>query len=316
MRILFLGSGEFGLPTLRQLYADYDVAAVISQPDKPAGRRRQLTATPIAQWAMDEGIDVIKTANANSDDILQKVQSLKPDAAVVIAFGQKLGEPLIAALGGLVINLHASLLPKYRGAAPINWAIVNGEKYAGVSVIGLAQKMDAGVVYARAAAPVDPDETAGELHDRLALMGPDLISRVLDHFAHDQLQPETQDDTQATGAPKLCKADAFVDFSQSAEVVRNRIHGLNPWPGIKAAWVDAAGEVKLQLSLCRVKAIACDHNAAPGTIIENHHIACGQGAIEIVELQPPGKRPMSMQQFTNGRDVKVGDKLVSPPVDC
>ncbi len=201
MRLIFLGSGEFGLPTLRRLHEHHAIAAVVSQPDRPAGRRRQDTPTPIAAWAQTTGITVLKPMDVNAPDVVSQLTALKPDAAVVIAFGQKLGDPLIAGLGGLAVNLHASLLPKLRGAAPINWAILNGERETGVTIISLAQRMDAGLIYAQQATPIDPRETAGELHDRLAQLGPSLIESVLAQWKEGKLAGRAQDEAHATRGP-------------------------------------------------------------------------------------------------------------------
>ena len=216
MRLILLGSGAFGLPTFKHLHAHHDVCAVISQPDRPAGRKRQLTATPVAQWAADVGLPTFKPDDANAPQTVAQLAAYKADAAVVIAFGQKLSPLLIDALGRLVVNLHASLLPKYRGAAPINWAMIHGEQATGVSVISLAQKMDAGLIYATAQTPIDPLETAGELHDRLAALGPAVVSDVLRAFADGSLRGVPQDERLATRAPKLSKADGHVDFTQDA----------------------------------------------------------------------------------------------------
>ena len=172
MRLILLGSGEFGLPTFESLAADHDIALVISQPDRPAGRTRQLTPMPVAAWAAEAGLSVATTDNVNTADFTDRVRALNADAAVVIAFGQKLSPAFIDALGSLTVNLHSSLLPKFRGAAPINRAMMAGETTTGITVIALAQKMDAGEIFGRATTDISPTETAGELHDRLAAMGP------------------------------------------------------------------------------------------------------------------------------------------------
>lgn len=228
MRIVFLGSAEFGLPTLKRLHDRHEVVAVVSQPDRPAGRKRKLAPTPVAAFARDQGMTVHTTDDVNTDEFVDTIRRLEADAGIVIAFGQKLGQPLVAALGRLAVNLHGSLLPKYRGAAPVNWAVINGETETGLTVISLAQRMDAGLIYAQSATPIDPLETAGELHDRLAAMGPDLIEKVLADFDVGALQGREQDESQATRAPKLSKADGWVAFDADATQVRCRIHGLTP----------------------------------------------------------------------------------------
>jgi methionyl-tRNA formyltransferase len=237
MRILFSGSGAFGLPTLKALHQKHQVVAVLTQPDQPAGRKRVLTPTPIGQWAAEQSLPVYKYPNANESDAIAQIASHEPDAGVVIAYGQKLSEELIAAMGKLAVNLHASLLPAYRGAAPINWAMIDGCAQTGNSVIALAQKMDAGDVYATNVTDIDPLENMGQLHDRLAEMGPALILKVLDQLANGTLDPKPQDHSQATLARKLSKTDGVIDdWNQSATQLRQRIHGLTPWPGITVQW--------------------------------------------------------------------------------
>lgn len=312
MRLLFLGSGAFGLPTLRFLHQRHDVAAVISQPDRPAGRKRKLTPTPIAAWAAEHGLPVLKTddVNAPAPGFVEQVRALEPEASVVIAFGQKLSPELIAALGRLAVNLHSSLLPRYRGAAPINWAMIAGDKTTGVSVIGLAQRMDAGRVYATAALDIDPLETAGELHDRLADLGPAAVDTVLRDLRADALQPLAQDESQATRAPKLSKADGTVDFNQPADAIRARIHGLTPWPGCRVEWLPKDGDEPRSLIIGRVRAQSDRTTTAlPGTVLDELHVATAAGTIELLELQAPGTKMMPAHPFARGHGLAPGDLL-------
>ncbi len=311
MRLIFLGSGEFGLPTLKHLSQQHDVAAVISQPDRRAGRGRRLAATPIAAWAQAAGLTVHKTDDADQAQLVSQVRDLHADAAVVVAFGQKLGVPLIDAIGRLAVNLHASLLPKYRGAAPINWAILNGDTQTGVSVISLAQRMDAGLIYAVADTPIDPMETAGELHDRLALMGINLIARVLDDFAAGTLAGQPQDEAQATRAPKLTKADGRVSFDATADEVRRRVHGLTPWPGAHVTWKRRDDATEQPLTLRRVAPEpGTVEQPSPGTILEDHCVAVRDGAVRLLEVQLPGKRVMTIDDFARGHRLRPGDTLL------
>jgi len=310
MRILFFGSGAFGLPTLQDLCEHHEVVEVISQPDKPAGRKQVLTPTPITQWALGRGYTVPRVENVNTTEFVEQVRGYKADASVVIAFGQKLGPELIDAMGRLAVNLHASLLPKYRGAAPINWAMIDNEPVTGVSVIGLAQRMDAGPVYATASTPIDPNETAGELHDRLAQLGPDAVGRVLDQLAKNALSPVVQDESQATKARKFIKADGTVSFDQPAELVRARVHGLTPWPGCRVQWVGENGEDKGTLTLKRMT----DEPGAkikgdPGTIDAQLRVACASGAVKLLEVQAPGGKAMTAEDFARGQGLGAGHKL-------
>lgn len=316
MRLMFFGAGAFGLPTLEALHAQHEVAAVVTQPDKPAGRKRRLAPTPIGQWAADHGLDVWKRDDVNDDAFVERVAAVAPEASVVIAFGQKLSPALIEAMGPLAVNLHASLLPKYRGAAPIQRAMIEGEPVTGVSVIALAQKMDAGVVYAMQETPIDPHETAGELHDRLAGLGPEAIGRVLDDLASGQLQPVEQDHAQATRAPKLTKADGTVDFAAEADAVRSRIHGLTPWPACRVAlWPKNADAPRPDpLTLRRVKGVdGSPAGAEPGTVLDGLRVATASRdrVIELVSVQPPGKRAMPAADFARGHaDFEPGARLL------
>lgn len=310
MRLLFFGSGAFGLPTLHSLCEQHEVVEVVSQPDKPAGRKRVLTPTPIAQWALKQGYAVPRVENVNTPEFVEQIKGYQADASVVIAFGQKLGPELIGAMGELAINLHASLLPKYRGAAPINWAMIDNEPVTGNSVIALAQRMDAGVVYATSQTPIDPNETAGELHDRLSEMGPEVIGKVLQQLASDALELVDQDESRATKARKFTKADGTVSFDQSAELVRARVHGLTPWPGCRVRWVKADGEDKGLLTLKRVREQMDKQSAANfGTVGVDLCIACESGVLQLLEVQAPGGKAMSADDFARGQGLAEGDVL-------
>ncbi len=302
MRLVFLGSGAFGLPTLRALDATHEVALVVSQPDRPAGRRRRLTPTPVAEWAEAVGRPLLRTPDVNDEAARAAIAAEEPEALVVIAFGQKLSPELLGTRPAF--NLHASLLPAYRGAAPINRAMIDGCTETGVSVIALAQRMDAGTVYAQRSLPVDPAETAGELHDRLAELGPETVGAVLDRLAAGTLEGAPQEDRDATPAPKLSRAEATVDFGQPAAAVRARVHGLIPWPGC---------DVTLDSTVLRLLRVR-DHpgpppSAPPGTLLEDGRIACGEGALELLEVQPRGGRPMGFDAYRNGRSLEAGTRL-------
>ena len=303
--LIFSGAGEFGLPTLRALIdAGHQIIQVISQPDRPAGRGRTMTPTPIAAFAVSQGLPLLKTANINSE-------TLPPaDAMIVIAFGQKIGESAVhhPRLGS--VNLHASILPKYRGAAPINWAIINGERVAGNSVIRLAPKMDAGAVLGQSSLDVGELETAGELHDRLAADGAPLMLNVLAQLAAGTAVETPQDESQATIAPKMSRESSKLDFTRPAADIANRIRGMYPWPGCRLRLLDAGSSETARVTLVRARP-AAGSGAAPGTILGDGRIATGDRAIEIVDLQPEGKRPMSLAAFRNGHRWDAGMRVES-----
>ncbi|MCZ6811534.1 MAG: methionyl-tRNA formyltransferase [Planctomycetota bacterium] len=302
MRLVYFGSGEFGLPTLKRLVDEHHVALLVTQPDRPAGRHRLLRPTPACHFAQDHNIETIKPADIRDPQVQQRIHAAGADAFVVIAYGQKLPGALLD--HAFAINLHGSLLPRYRGAAPINWAIINGENETGLSVIRITQRIDAGDVLAQRATPVDPMETAGELECRLADLGPDLVLETLANFRSDQLHPIKQDDRLACPAPKMSKSDATVHFDQPAGAVQRRIHGLTPWPGCT---VTLDGR---QLRVARVElSDAYLADAVPGELLPDRAIACAPGAVRLLEVQPPGGKVMSFTAFCHGHDLRLGCRV-------
>lgn len=309
MRVLFLGSGAFGLPTLEAIAARHELAGVVTQPDKPAGRSRKLTPTPIGAWAEANRPDVPleKPASVNEAGVRDRLRAIGADAWVVIAFGQKLGQALLS--DRFAVNLHASRLPRWRGAAPIHAAILAGDTETGNSVITLADRMDAGLILAQSRRPIEPGQTAGDLHDLLASDGPELVLDVLARHKAGTLQAQPQDDAAVTLAGKLSKGDAWVDFADSAEGVRRRVHGLNPWPGVTVMF---RGE---PLKLHRVGVTAAPAGAGPGVIVDAEAglVACGSGAVRLLEVQPAGRKPMSYADFARGSRPEPGETLEPVP---
>ena len=299
MRLVFFGSGAFGLPTLECLATEHDVLLVVSQPDRPAGRRLSPTPTPVARWGERHGLDLFKPDRVNDPEAVGRIAAADASAFVVVAYGKKLGAELLR--GVCAINLHGSMLPKYRGAAPINWAVINQERQTGLSVITVAERMDAGDVLARQATAVDPMETAGELHDRLAELGPPLVSEVLARYESGRLEPRPQDEAQATHAPRLSKADGTVHFDQPAAAVRARIHGLTPWPGCRVRLGPQA------LRLVRVDVSDGQQSQGrPGEVLADRAVACAEGSVRLLAVQPPGGRLMSFDAYCHGHDVPPG----------
>ncbi|HSU67149.1 MAG TPA: methionyl-tRNA formyltransferase [Tepidisphaeraceae bacterium] len=303
LRVIFAGAGEFGLPTLRALLqSGHEMVRVVTQPDRPAGRGRGMTPTPIGKFADEAGIGALRTADINSE-------SLPPaDVMVVIAFGQKIAPAKVdhPRLGS--INLHASRLPRYRGAAPINWAIINGDPIAGNSAIRLAQRMDAGSILAQSSIPIGELETAGELHDRLSEDGVALVLGTLDQLASGTATELPQDDSLATIAPKLSRESARLDFSRPADELARRIRGLYPWPGCRVKICDAEGTELSRLRLVRARARARgdDNRWTPGEITSAGLIETGQGSLELVEIQPDGGRLMSIEAYRRGHRWQAG----------
>ncbi|MFG0274508.1 MAG: methionyl-tRNA formyltransferase [Phycisphaerales bacterium] len=301
MRIVFFGSGAFGLPTLERLSAAHDVALVLSQPDRPAGRGRTSTPTPISAFARERAIPVLTPPNVNQPVVLETIRAIDADAWVVIAFGQKLSESLLAER--FAINLHASLLPRWRGAAPINHAILAGDPETGNSVITLAERMDAGLVLGQSHRTMDPAWTAGDLHDLLAADGPDLVLRVLADHEAGRISAVEQDESLVTLAGKLRREDAWADFTDTAEACRRRIHGLSPWPGVT---VTLAGQ---EMKLLRAAVDPAGGAGEPGTLADPDRgvVACGNATgLRLVEVQPAGRRPMTWEDYARGRRPERG----------
>lgn len=305
MKLIFAGSGEFGLPTLHALLDQkrHEVVLVVSQPDRPAGRGRHLTPTAISRLALELNLPLLRTADLNSESLPAA------DLMVVIAFGQKISPEKVdhARLGS--INLHGSRLPKYRGAGPVNAAIINGETISGNSIIRVATKMDAGAILAQSELPIGELETAGELHDRLSEDGAGLMLELIKQMELGKASEAEQDHALATRAPKLSRESARIDWARPGPAIASQIRGMYPWPGCHVHLIDDTGKAGARFTLVRAR--AADGAGAPGTILANDCIAAGTGAVQIVEVQPEGKRPMPLAAFRNGHPWNAGMRLES-----
>lgn len=328
---MFFGAGAFGVPTLASLVRASRVLAIVTQPDKPAGRGGGLAATPVAQWAQQHAphIPVHKPIRCNLPEEREAIRAYPTSTWVVIAFGQKLGQALLA--DRFAINLHASLLPRWRGAAPINAAMVAGDGVTGNSVITLADKMDAGLVLGTSERVIEPLMTAGELHDALSSDGPALVERVLREHAMGTLRGIVQDESLVTIAGKMSKSDGWIDLRESAKRCRERVHGLTPWPGVMAALVPATGLAtgpaaasapssashnagRELLKLLRVQEVESAHESTLDAT-KGVFAAGGGTALRLLEVQAPGKRAMSFDDYARGKMalLRSGPALVSGP---
>ncbi|MEM9165476.1 MAG: methionyl-tRNA formyltransferase [Planctomycetota bacterium] len=310
MRLAFLGSGAFGIPTLAALSSAHELALVVTQPAKPAGRGGKVRPTPVAAWCAEHaaGVPVIEPVSINEADIRTRVRAVGADVWVVIAYGQKLGPALLE--GMMAVNLHASLLPRWRGAAPIHHAILSGDTVVGNSVITLAEEMDAGDVLGQSERTIDHTQTTGELHDALADDGAPLMLDVLRHIGDGTVARRAQDASEVTLAPKLSRADARLDLAERADRVRCRINGLSPWPG-------CSGEVGgTRIKLLRAGPCEADLAGPAGTILDVQEglVACGEGAVRLLDVQPAGGRSMAFDAFARGRGVESG-MLLEPTMD-
>ena len=308
-RILFFGSGAFGLPTLERLTDRHHLLAVFTQPSRPAGRKRVLTPTPVAAWAMQRGLPVHEAVDVNADVEVARIAAYGADASVVIAFGQKLAPATLLTMGRLAVNLHGSLLPAYRGAAPVQRAVMDAVPTSGVSVIGLAQTMDAGDVYGQASLRIGADQTSGDVHDALAALGPDAVLEVLDDLAAGTLHPLPQP-AGATRAPKLTKAEGTLEFDQPAERVRARINGLNPWPGCRVVRLrDGVNEPAVELMLRRAdRSDGAAETSTTGGVDAEGRVRCADGSVRILEVQRPGRNVVPWAAFA-ASGWRAGDRF-------
>ncbi|MDD5459590.1 MAG: methionyl-tRNA formyltransferase [Phycisphaerae bacterium] len=310
MNIVFLGSGEFGLHCLDALSSGrHRLSFVITQPAHGAGRGRHLRPTPVAQWATKNNVPFAEAANINSPEAIRKIRECKPDILVVIAFGQKVGSEVIDIAPNKAINVHASLLPKYRGAAPINWAIVNGETETGISIITLAEKMDTGQILSQVKTSISSEDTAGSLHDRLAEISAPVLLDTIDQIENGTAEYIEQDHAKATLAGKLKKSDGFIDFSQPAEVIERKIRGFWPWPEAAAYYVSAETQKCWRTIFVKAAVVKTDNpkNLAPGLLDENLNVICGTDALKIEKLKPAGSGLMDFADFVNGRNTRPGN---------
>lgn len=314
MRILFAGSGTFGLASLRALVeGGQEVVTIITQPDRPSGRGQQVQGGPIKWFAREQNIPVVQPENVNSPASLRRLRELRPDLLLVIAFGQKIGPELLTMPKYGAVNLHASLLPKYRGAAPINWAIINGELETGLSVMAMTEVIDAGDILGQRATPIEPNETAGDLHDRLSRLGARLVTEVVRELPLEEVERRRQNENQVTQAPRLKKADGLIDWALPALEVHNRIRGMTPWPG--AYTFLAGGKTPLRLVVERAEVAKAGGKGEPGVILvagpEGIEVAAATGAVRIKEVTPAGKRAMSAADFINGHHIEAGMRFTS-----
>ena len=299
-KIIFMGTPDFSVPVLRQIIQDgYDCIGVVTQPDRPVGRKKVLTPPPVKVEAEKLGIPVFQPERIKQSEELQTILQLKPDLIVTAAFGQILPIELLTAPKFGCINVHASLLPELRGGAPIHYAIIQGKEKTGVTIMYMAEKLDAGDILTSVEVPILEDDNVGTMHDKLSEAGAKLLSETIPKLLKDELTPIVQDEEKVTFASNIQREQEKIDWTQSGEVIYNHIRGLNPWP---VAYTLLKGTV---LKIWQSKKIPNENKAAPGTVvnIEDDGIVIATGnetAIKITELQPSGKKRMSAEQYLRG----------------
>ena len=302
MRIVFMGTPDFAVPSLEALIAaGHEVCGVFSQPDKPVGRHQnKLKPTPVKECALAHDIPVFQPAGLRDGEALAQLKELAPELIVVAAYGRLLPDEILALPPKGCINVHSSLLPKYRGSAPIHWAVVNGDKETGVTIMDVVAELDGGDILAQVSTPIDPDETVETVHDRLAALGGELLVKTVAQIGDGTVKRVPQDPAQVTYAPMLSRALSPIDWTQSARAIHNKVRGLNPWPATSTD-VISGDTVKIYRSAVLDKTVS----AQPGTIVaagkEGIDIACGDGQVlRVLELQAPGSRRMAAADYLRG----------------
>lgn len=308
MRIVFMGTPEFAVPSLRALVeAGHTVAGVFTQPDKPKGRGLELTPPPVKVCAQEYGLPVYQPESMKDPAVWEQIAELQPFAIAVVAYGKLLPDAVLCAAPAGCINVHSSLLPKYRGAAPINWAVLCGERVSGVSTMRLDAGMDTGDILLQEETPIGENETAGELHDRLSEMGARLLLETLCRAEKGELVPKKQDASLASYAPMLSKQLSAIDWKQSAQAVHDKIRGLQPWPVAQTT----LGGKRLRLHASRIGALSGSLGSA-GEVISAAPltVACGEGSVVIIELQAEGGKRMKAEDYMRGHPIEKGTVLV------
>ena len=306
LRIVFMGTPDFACPTLQRLIdRGENVVAAVSQPDRPKGRGQKEEPPPVKVLAQRHDIPVFQPVKVRTPESVQHIRELSPDVIVVVAFGQILPQSLLDIPPRGCINVHSSLLPRYRGAAPINWVLINGETETGVTTMMMDAGLDTGDMLLVKRTPIDPDEDARALHDRLALLGADALAETLDLLVAGKLERVRQDDSLTCYAPLLKKETGEIDWSRNPAEIRNLVRGVTPWPG---AWTRLNGQL---LKVIRVK--SAGGNGEPGVVLaagrEGIEVACTGGSIVIAELQLEGKKRLTARDFLAGYALKPGLRL-------
>lgn len=310
MRIVFMGTPDFAVGSLQALCESgkHEILAVVTQPDRPKGRGNKLLQTPVKEYALEQGLTVYQPQKVKTPEFVELLHELQPELIVVAAFGQFLSKEILELPKYGCINVHASLLPKYRGAAPIQYAIIKGEKESGVTIMQMDIGMDTGAMLDKVIVPIEENTTMGELHNALREQGAALLLQVIDKIAAGTAVAEPQDDAQATYATLLDRSMEHIDWSKTAQEVHNLIRGFNPAPSTFTKLPNGKS-LKIWGSKMTDKSSA----AAAGTVIEtgkhSFFVACGEGVLEITEVQPESKKRMPAQVFLNGRGVQEGDLL-------
>ncbi|RMH06013.1 MAG: methionyl-tRNA formyltransferase [Nitrospirae bacterium] len=317
MRIVFMGTPEFAVPSLNALlHSPHQVVGVVTQPDRPKGRGQAMVAPPVKRVAQAQGLPLLQPERMKDPEVLRQLEQWRPDLIAVAAFGRILPQAILQLPPRGCVNVHASLLPRYRGAAPIQWALINGEQETGVTTMLMDQGMDTGDILLQQVVPIAPTDTAVELSHRLAQVGGDLLIQTLEGLETGTVVPKPQDHEQATLAPLLTKEDGRLDWSHSAIAIANRIRGLSPWPGC-FTFLDGQRLMIWNVRIVPESASAHGEPAAPGTIVHvgkaEFTVTTGDGLLAVTEVQPANRKRMSAAEFVAGHRLIPGMHFRSTP---
>ncbi len=306
--LIFMGTPDFAVPSLKALFENgYNVLMVVTQPDRPKGRGRKVIPPPVKEAAQSFGYDVIQPVSIKDKDFFDTIVRLKPDIFIVVAYGHILPRNILAIPKTGVINLHASLLPKYRGSAPIQWAIINGEKETGVTTMLLDEGMDTGDILLSSKAKITKVDTSATLHDRLSVLGADLLIKTLKAFENNDINPIAQDHTNATYAPLLKKGDGRIVWEKNAEHIASFIRGVTPWPGAFTF------QDNKRLKIFSAKPISVEVDESPGTVVKGFpdelRIATGKGVLAVIEIQGASGKRLLIKDFLMGNQMPPGTVL-------
>lgn len=305
MKIVFAGTPQFAVPTLEELYkSGFDISLVISQKDRPKGRGKKLQYTPVKEKALELGIEVYQPDNINSDESIKLLEDLKPDFLIVVAFGQILRKKVLDIPKIDCLNVHASLLPKYRGAAPINWSIINGEEETGVTIMRIEEGLDTGAMISKGIVPILEEDNASTIHDKLSLLGGELLVATLKDIADKKAIYTKQNDDESTYAPMLYKDTGKINWNKGAREIFNSLRGLKPWPGSFTYYEDK------QVKIHKLSITDNNSNGQAGKIVkvtnEGIFVNTKDKIVVIEELQFPNKRSMKVSEYLAGNDINTG----------
>lgn len=322
LRIVFMGTPDFAVPSLKALLdANFDVVGVFTQPDRARGRGHKVTYSPVKRAALDAELPIFQPRRLREDEAMEALRGLKPDAIVVVAFGQLLPKAVLDLPPLGCINVHASLLPKYRGAAPIQAAIAAGETVTGVTTMYMDEGLDTGDMILRREVPIEPADDVGTLHDKLAVVGAELLVETMRLIAAGEAPRTKQDDSQATYAPKIEREHGAIDWRQSARALFNHVRAFRPWPG---AYTGHRGRILKVLDLLPFEqdvpdGSRLDGEVQPGLVVgvsgEGFIVQTGDGLVVVRRVQPPNAAPMGGRDYVNGYRLEIGERLTLSPVD-